>query len=153
MIIERTGDLGNFINNVTSELFSGDLGEGEQYIFRINLLDESDYIIRAKELLHKFYRDRNFELTDNDSDVLLHTVINKLYSTKTMCDSFTLLSNGKISCVNIMVQCGEILKISAVINRLDNSVTWETRDRFYKDLHVDDLLIRRTTDTIMEKCF
>ncbi len=49
-----------------------------------------------------------------------------------------------------MVLVGEELKITIVINSMNNSITWKTRDYFFKNLHIDDWLKRRTAKIVID---
>lgn len=154
MILEKTGMVADYYDEITTELFDGYLG-GEAKAFHIRLaIDENlKCISNALSQIKTFFKEIDFEFSDEDGEAVAQVVKNKKYMTrkknvpcKKFVDIFTALSsNKKVSYITVTVINGEILKISVLSNDLEKSITWKTSDLHRKDLIFNDLFIRRKT--------
>ncbi len=154
MIIEKTGAIAEYYNTITNELFDGYLG-GEAKTLRLEMPIDASLICISNALsqIKSFFREMDFDFSDEDGDIVIKSVRERKYLTcrknmpyKKIVDTYTALSsNEKISYITVTVIYGEILKISVLYHDLNESLTWEESDQHRKDVMFNDLFTRRTT--------
>ncbi|MBQ7502489.1 hypothetical protein IJT93_07210 [bacterium] len=152
MLLERTGKIIEFYDDVTTELFGTTLVDGAKSLdLRYELDSEQNCINEASESICNFFIDIDFEFSKEDGNTIMQCVKDKVYcSHKNAREAFIAVSPNKlVSYINIRTLGKKILKIYILADRLEKSPEWRSAGAEQKKLLFDDLFKAKKTQACL----